>query len=141
MKNFLINLTFESELSYLPVLRQVVRVISSAKITDQQQLEDIELSIHEALANVICHAYNSESNHQIGLSLTLSDEEIIIQIHDSGHASAIPYAPKNNAYDETSIENLPENGFGVFLITQLMDEVSYKSEKGENVLLLRKNIH
>ena len=140
MKGMIFNITFNSEPAYLPIIRSMVRGISSHNIENEGLIEDIELSVHEALTNVMCHAYENEPNHQVSLSVGWSNEDITFEIRDTGHASLVPFAPP--PVDESTIldiESLLECGRGLFFIYQLMDEISYTSERGENTLLLRKH--
>ena len=135
-----IHVSFKSRYSYLPLVRSVVRGISSHKTADIQQLEDIELSVHEALSNIIRHGYEEEPNHLIEMSVGLSDHDIWIRIRDSGHVTIAPLNPVLVIPQHFDLESLSESGRGLFLIYQLMDEVSYSSQNGENILQLRKRV-
>ncbi|MCZ7603337.1 MAG: hypothetical protein M5R37_10725 [Melioribacteraceae bacterium] len=41
-------------------------------------------------------------------------------------------------YDPEDIENLPEGGMGLYIIDQLMDEISYKVLDGVNIFSMKK---
>lgn len=139
MKEMILTITFKSDPSYLPIIRSVIRGISSHKTSDPVLIGDIELSIHEALANVIGYAYRNEPNHRVNLSVSWSNEDIFFEIRDTGQASLIPFAPPLPELGEIEIEDLMECGRGLFFIYRLMDEISYINEKGGNTLLLRKH--
>lgn len=134
----ILNITFKSDPSYLPIIRSVIRSVSSHKTNDPVLIGDIELSIHEALANVIGYAYRNEPNHQVNVSVGWSNEDIFFEIRDTGHPSLVPFTPPLPELGEIEIEDLMECGRGLFFIYRLMDEISYTNERGGNTLLLRK---
>lgn len=138
MNDISIKITFESKLDYLPLLRKTIRSVCSCVINNEQYLQDIELAVNEALSNVICHAYQSKPGHEIQVTVALYSKEVTIQIIDKGLTNLKD--PPSLEYDVHDIETLSESGRGLFFIHQLMDEVTYKNEKGENILLLRKHI-
>ena len=63
---------------------------------------------------------------------------VILQFLDSG----IPFDPLAKEDPDTSIEaNMErEGGLGIFMVKQLMDDVSYIYEDGKNVLTIQKNL-
>ncbi|MBN1994496.1 MAG: ATP-binding protein [Anaerolineae bacterium] len=79
----------------------------------------VELAAGEALANVVEHAYGQRPGHQIHLSLTTDEKKLTLTIRDFGRkfdgAAFTPHDPAAAI----------ENGRGVFLIYELMDEVVY----------------
>lgn len=135
-----ITLTFDSELIYLPILRKAIRAICSHLTEKNECLDEIELAVHEALSNVIYHAYKNEAGHPVTVIIGLMNGDITIEIRDHGITSLMPFSPLALEYDIFNIEELRESGRGLFFIHQLMDEVSYKRQLGENSLLLRKHI-
>lgn len=141
MNAMMMTITFESKFIYLPVVRKVIRGIGSDRTSNEQYLNDIELSVHEALSNVIDHAYNHEPHHQIELTITWSDQEIVIQIRDTGIQTLVPLSPILQDFDVNNLESIAENGRGLFFIYHLMDDVTYARKKGVNILILRKSIH
>ena len=137
--NITVKVIIESKMTHLPLLRQTVRGICSNVIDNEKIFQDIDLSLNEALSNVIFHAYQNEPDHEIQITVTLYPEQVVFEIVDLGLKnlninSTIP------SFDEDSIDidSLAESGRGMFLIHQLMDEVIYKPEADKNILILRK---
>ncbi len=141
MENLTIKISFESVLDYLPFLRGSIRGICSCVTQNEQILQDIDLCLNEALCNTIHHAYCSEPVHEIQILVTLHSKEVILQIIDFGLKNlqlanfSLPEVDLNN------IDSLSESGRGLFLIHKLMDEVVYKGEKDQNILILRKRFN
>lgn len=140
MEDTTIKINIESRLINLPLLRKTVRGICSCVIEDEKIFQDIDLCLNEALSNVINYAYQNEPGHEIEIVVNLYPKEFVFQIIDKGKQGdsepTIPEINQNPQVDD--IESISESGRGLFLINQLMDEVTYKSEKGKNILIMRK---
>lgn len=134
-----IKITIESKLSHLPILRKAIEGICSSIVTKTQILEDINLSLNEAMANIITHAYKNEAGNEIQITVNLSSNEIEFNIVDSGKENRQKNTRLPDA-DLDSTDTISESGRGLYLIHKLMDEVIYKRENNKNVLLLRKKI-
>ncbi|MCB8987612.1 MAG: ATP-binding protein [Ardenticatenaceae bacterium] len=95
---------------------------------------NIELAVHEACTNIVEHAYAGISG-RIEIAFTLSEEhrQFIIELRDRGQSF--------NLADVQSpdLEQPQTSGYGLFLVHQLMDEVSYFPEPGNNRWRLVKN--
>lgn len=138
MNDMSVKVIFESKLAYLPILRKAVRGICSSIIENNEEfLQDIDLCLNEALSNVICHAYQNEPGHEIQVIVALYSHEIMIQIIDIGLKNTNTEKPIESEHID-EIPNLSETGRGLLLMHQLMDEVTYKTEKEKNILILRK---
>lgn len=139
MDNITIKVIIESKLIYLPLLRKTIRGICSNVVQNEKIFQDIDLSLNEALSNVIAYAYQNEPDHEIQIMVTLYSDQVVFEIIDLGTKDFHIEFPVQMDQDLTDINSLPESGRGLFLIHQLMDEVSYRSEKDRNILLLRKH--
>lgn len=105
-----------------------------------QDIPKIELAAEEALVNIISYGYPTEcaGNPSIEIeSSYLASGGIRLQIRDQG----IPYNPLENktGYNPASTDD-NVGGYGIFFITNLMDEVTYAREQSTNLLTLVKFI-
>lgn len=97
----------------------------------------VELVLAEALNNIVEHAYAAESPGDIRLVATVSPLRLRCVLSDQGTALpglTIPggrLPPHNVARDD-----LPEGGFGWFLIRDLTDRIDYRRNAGWNHLTL-----
>jgi serine/threonine-protein kinase RsbW len=84
----------------------------------------IELAVGEALANVIEHSYEGNPGQEIHLALTVDTSKFSLSIRDFGRKfDRTDYRPPN-------FDIPKEGGYGVYLIKQMMDEVSYDNPEG-----------
>ena len=109
---------------------------------DQSLSFNMNLALEEALVNVINYAYPHDGTmHHFTLDveeITKPQHSLLFTLTDSGK----PFDP--TAAGETDItlsaEERQIGGLGIFLVRQLMDNVSYKYKDKKNVLLMQKNI-
>jgi len=133
-----IRLEIPATHKYLNVLEACVSAMLERvdSLPDQKTLAyNISLAVHEACANIVQHAY-SEQAGSIKAVMRLSDNprSLTIDLHDNGQPFDMPEI-KPPRPDGVQI-----NGYGLFLVHQLMDEVVYRPKKGNNRWRLVKNL-
>lgn len=79
----------------------------------------IKLAIHELVTNIMRHAY-ADQGGTIDVALSLKRSEFSATLTDSG----LEFVPP--PVTEPDFDNGQEGGYGIFLIEQLMDEVTYR---------------
>ena len=136
-----LSLQIDSDLENVELVAKAVRALCSDKL-DETMLNDVELSVVEAINNVIKHGYHGKRGSSVEIKVSLKTDRVVIEILDQA-----PPRPENVAaarpgssfdFDPTLIKDLPEGGMGLALIQMTMDEVSYSSEAGVNRLRLTK---
>jgi serine/threonine-protein kinase RsbW len=115
-----------------PFADQLMRFILKFRTADGSEI-DIEMALHEALANAVVHGNGENSYKRVYVACRCyMDGEVSITVRDEGQGfdcTAIP--------DPTFRENLLfTHGRGIYLIKTLMDEVSF--EEGGAVVMMRK---
>lgn len=99
---------------------------------------EIRLALEEAVVNVINYAYPPSQKKEIRLYAYCQDSELTFLLTDTGKS----FDPTLVEHTDISaaIEDRPIGGLGVFLIREIMNEVSYQRIGGENQLTLKKKI-
>src|SRR3954462_15435090 len=89
---------------------------------------NLQLAAHEACANIIDHAYVGDIDRRILITLTLTGRprRLIIELHDTGFSFDLAMVP------EPDLDEAHDHGFGIFLMGNLMDEVTFKSRPEGN---------
>ena len=95
---------------------------------------DIEMALHEALANAVIHGNGENSCKRIYVECRCYlDGEVSITVRDEGRGF-----DSSAVLDPTFLENLLfTHGRGIYLIKTSMDEVSF--EEGGSLVRMRKN--
>ena len=98
----------------------------------------VELVLAEVLNNVAEHAYGGACRGAIHLELRASEGRIDLAIRDEGRAMPGGHPPPGEQVDlDVPLADLPEGGFGWFLIRHLAERVRYRREAGANLLEIR----
>ncbi|MDO8952030.1 MAG: ATP-binding protein [Draconibacterium sp.] len=99
---------------------------------------NINLVIEEAISNIIFYAFNSSDKHEIKITISLENNRFTIIITDDG----ISFNPVKQQQPDINLpaEERPVGGLGIFLISQIMDEMHYARQKNQNILTLIKSI-
>ena len=97
---------------------------------------NVQLAVHEVCTNVVDHAYADGTSGRIVVCMELvtTPRQLVVEVHDTG-----------GSFDPSSIPlpNLDEgqvHGYGLFLIHQLMDQVTYDPRPDGNTWRLVKNL-
>ena len=112
------------------VVERVLDLLRENRCDDD--VEDIQLVLQEALLNAILHGNRSDPEKFVRLCVAIEEQgEILIVVKDSGSGfdpSAIP--------DPTAEENVyREGGRGMYLIRHLMDKVEYRFGEGTTLIM------
>lgn len=103
---------------------------------DERAVYAVQMAVDEACSNIIEHAYGGEGRGDITLICKKVDDGLKVTIKDQGNPfdPTIVAPPNVNA----SLDERDNGGLGLFLMKQLMDEVSFTFDKKWNTLVMVK---
>jgi len=134
-----IKLNLPASHKYLSLVGACVAALLEREIQQKERRElirqQVELAVHETCINIVEHAYlNKPGQIEIYFSLTENPRKLVIDLFDTG----TPFdTTRLNLIDK---EGLKERGYGLNLIYQLMENVVYLTEAGENHWHLEKTL-
>ena len=138
-----IDLFIDSDLNKVVQIALAIRGLCTGLLSDDA-LDAVELSVVEAINNVIEHGYQGRSGQGIRVLVGLHKDQVVIEIVDQAppmEAGLLNQPTEDRfAFDVTNIADIPEGGMGLALIQMNMDEVKYTSTPGENRLRMVKRI-
>jgi sigma-B regulation protein RsbU (phosphoserine phosphatase) len=125
-----------SDLTELRQAREFVRTACRdlpGSPLDEDSMAQLELAVNEAASNIMKHAYHGRTDQWIHLEAEASPSQISIRLHHLGD----PFDPSTVA--PPALDASQESGFGLYLITQSVDDVQYcRDERGRNCIVLVK---
>lgn len=133
------HLTIAADTENLRRIRAfVTEHIANVGFTEFEE-NGIVLAVDEACANLITHAYAKCPDQEIGITVTVTDREVHIEISDA----ARPFDPSTIDHPdmEAYFRERRVGGLGISLIRRIMDEVRYEpagSGYDRNRLILTK---
>lgn len=132
------SLTLPNNVEFIPQLAAFIEEVTESHGIDPSVMMSINLALEEAVVNVMNYAYPEGTLGEIDISVTFSGGSITFTIQDTG----TPFDPTKVSNPDTSLsaEERPIGGLGIYLVRELMDEVSYCYENNHNILTLKKKI-
>jgi serine/threonine-protein kinase RsbW len=123
-----------------PLFERVVRAsaaeVGSACGFSSERIEDLKLAISEAVSNAIDHGNRGEIGKLVAVVFEIDGEKLEIRIQDEG-AGIDQLDVTRRVIDEQSLESGNLRGFGMYLISALVDDYEVSSSHRGTVLTLR----
>ena len=137
--NKIYSYSFPAKLEELPnALNPVLQALEEVEV-DHRTAYQVRLALDEILSNIVEYAYNGgEGEVKIRYELTDAPSRIIINIIDEG----VEFNPLE-VEDPNLSKELDERdigGLGLFIVKNIMDEMTYRRDGNRNVLIIKKNI-
>lgn len=108
---------------------------------DRKTAWKIRLACEEVLVNVIHYAYpiNQHGNFTIFYELTNDKQDLILKIMDKG----VPFNPleKEDPDVDLPLEDRQIGGLGIFMVRNIMEELTYTREDETNILTMKKSLN
>ena len=131
-------LSIPASLNYLSVIGPCLGAILQAANhpdTEETLPYSLELAIYETCTNIVVHAYkHSFGRIEVELTLENHPQRLVIDLYDTGSSFDMADIALPN------LEVPQEHGYGLFLVHQLMDDVTYQPGNGKNHWRLVKNL-
>ncbi len=125
-----VRLEIPAEHSHLGMLSDCIRAVLDRvpDIPDRDvMIYNIQLAAHECCANMVDHAYSGHNGLIVAtLGLEDSPRQFVIELQDSGSDFNLADSVAPN------LEEPQIHGYGLFLMRELMDEVTYHPMPGNN---------
>lgn len=128
-----IRISLWSVPTQLPVVRAAVEKACEALGFDGRETGRIVLSVDEALANIIKHAYDFADDQPIEMELTVKGDDyptaLEIRLRDYGR-TVDPDTIRSRELDD-----IRPGGLGVHIMSECMDSICYEPASGGGTLL------
>jgi len=98
----------------------------------------VEIVLAEVLNNVVEHAYAEHGRGVVEVEVELTPAGLAFCVRDDGRPMPMGDMPVGAAHDlDVAADDLPEGGFGWFLIRELTEELCYRRIGNRNQLSFR----
>jgi anti-sigma regulatory factor (Ser/Thr protein kinase) len=130
---------FPSELRHLSEVRALVREVCRrawGDAIDEEWLGKLELAVDEAACNVVLHAYEGKPGLPVEVAVAADADQACVTLFHQGK----PFDP--DAVAPPAFDGSRESGFGLFLIRQAVDELTYfQDDRGrQGIRLVKKRL-
>jgi len=135
-----ITLAITSDLQNVPLIGLTVQRLCAVIPLSDVESHQIALCVVEAVNNAIVHAYGNEAGHEVEVIFGQYPDHLTLQICDTGMVMdpkhLKPQAASPFDFDPCHLHSIPEKGLGLAIIRATMDEVTYTTSEGKNILTL-----
>lgn len=132
------ELVLRNRIEEVAQLEGFIETLGEELVLDVPLCFNLNLALEEAVTNVINYAFPPEEEHSFLVSADGEAEgTLTLEILDDG----VAFDPLNEAPEvdiTLGVEERPIGGLGIFLVKQIMDEVSYERVDGKNILTMKK---
>lgn len=117
-------------------LVRIRKVLEKAAVPGAD-LGRLEIVLAEAMNNIVEHAYLDRPDGRIVVRLMREAQSLACEIVDTGTAMPEDTLPTGENPLTSGYSDLPEGGFGWFMIRELADVLRYRRAGGRNYLFIR----
>jgi serine/threonine-protein kinase RsbW len=135
-----LRLTLDSRLENVALAGRALHGIGSEAGLSAAECDELELCVVEAVTNAIVHAYGGAPGHEVRLSVTLSEEQLELQVSDQGAPMKPGLLERPEPVEPEDPRLRAESGRGLFLMRKLMNGLDYTSDASGNTLKLTKRL-
>ncbi len=135
-----IHLSGAGDFNHVRLLGIAFRAVAETVVPSSEAAQ-LEIAIIEACNNIVEHAYSQQTGI-ITMDIQTTSEKLIVHLRDTGSPvpSGLQISASPRDFDISGLDDLPEGGFGLFLMDTIIDERRYWSENGINTLTLTKKL-
>ncbi|GAB4205102.1 MAG: ATP-binding protein [Roseiflexaceae bacterium] len=123
-----------------PVFERVVRAsaseIGQAVGLSPERIEDLKLAVSEAVNNAIDHGNQRQTAKLVEVTFALDQDKLEVRIRDQGEGTdKVDFSRR--VVEEQNLESGMLRGFGLYLISELVDDCEITSSQNGTVMTLR----
>lgn len=133
-----VTIQCENQVAEIARLHDEVAAFAASHALSEEILWMANLALDEIAANVIRYAYPENERHHFHVRLALEQGSLVLEVEDEGQAFNPLDRPAPDV--DMPIEDRPIGGLGIYLVKQVMDEVTYQRHDGKNLLVMKKRV-
>ena len=128
------TLTLRNKIEDVALLPEFVDAVCEELGLGPDKSFNLNLVLEEAVTNVVSYAFPEGEEHEFHVYASSDGQQLIFRIEDDG----VPFDPTTVADVDTTLsaEERQIGGLGIFLIRQIMTDVSYAYTEGKNQLTM-----
>jgi serine/threonine-protein kinase RsbW len=123
-----------------PIFERIVRAsadeLGQAIGLPPERVEDLKLAVSEAVNNAIDHGNQREATKLVEVIFALDADKLEVRIRDQGAGTdRVDFSRK--IVEEQNLDSGMHRGFGMYLISALVDDYEISSTQHGTVMILR----
>ena len=132
------EISIKNRMDELVRVNQFIEEIGEELGLDMELQMNLNLVIEEMVVNVISYAYPKGTEANIELKAESKGKELTFVLSDRGRE----FDPTMKADPATDVNPVDRDlgGMGIFIVKNIMNEVTYQRLEGKNLLTMKKDI-
>lgn len=130
-----VKLEIPCSTEFVTVPRRTIEGIASRLSLTPEEIEDLKLAVGEACSNAV--KFSGPNKPNVHVLYRIQGDRLEIEVKNSGSS----FDGCEGRVNDRPIDPLTEGGLGLYLIEQIMDEISIKSNCGETTITMVKQIN
>lgn len=123
-----------------PIFERVVRAsadqVGQALGFTAERIEDLKLAVSEAVSNAIEHGNQSQATKLVEVTFLLEQDKLEVLVRDEG--DGVEHVDiSRQVVEEHNLESGMHRGFGMYLISTLVDDCEISSSQRGTIMTLR----
>lgn len=135
MNKTLLNKNIICDFSTVKEVSSEIRSVIQVEVLDETWVAQFELAIVEAINNIVEHSYADSNEGYLAVKVSVTPKGIEVVLSDKGKTMDV----LGSLRELPNPEDLPEGGWGMFIIESYVDDIDYKTTRGVNYLSLVKH--
>ncbi len=132
------KLTLKNQVGELERVNQFIEEIGEELGLDMKLRMNLNLVLEEMVSNVIFYAYPEDKTADIELVAESNGKELTFVLSDQG--KEFDPTAKEDADPDVNPMDREIGGMGIFIVKNIMNQVTYQRLEGKNLLTMKKNI-
>ena len=131
-------ITLRNDLSEVARIVEAFGKFAAANALPDTLRQQMALAFDEVVANIVVYGYDDDAAHEIGVRVDLDEGLLVVTFEDDGK----PFDPLAQEDPDVTlgIDEREIGGLGIFLVRELMDEMTWERRGDRNVLVLKKRV-
>jgi serine/threonine-protein kinase RsbW len=132
------KLIIKNQVGELERVNQFIEEIGEELGLDMELLMNLNLVMEEMVSNVIFYAYPEGKTADIELVAESNGKELTFMLSDQG--KEFDPTAKEDADPDVNPMDREIGGMGIFIVKNIMNQVTYQRLDGKNLLTMKKDI-
>jgi len=130
--------TWPATLNSLTPIQTFIQKHATLASLQTTRLPAIHVIVEEIVVNIINHAYKNTESEKISIEFSCLNNTLTLSFSDTGP----PFDPLTaDAPDTTkNVDERDIGGLGLFMVTQMADEIKYNRNDNKNILTIIMNM-
>jgi len=125
-----LRLTLANDIPSLSRASEAVRSFLEKHDVGSDRIFSVDLVLEELVTNIIRHAYDDGSTHEIDIRLVVEPGRVVITVEDDGPEFDLREAPPANL--DGDLESRQPGGMGIHLVREVAERIDYRRVGGRN---------